>query len=80
MAEHSTYRQATDASDLIDEILSVLTYEEPHGTPAAHIARALSWSPAEEVVQDALEELVRRGDLDRRGIGRGAVYTLGAGV
>jgi len=32
------------------------------------------------VVQDALEELVRRDVLDRRGIGRGAIYALGAGA
>jgi len=27
-----------------------------------------------------MKELVRRGDLDRRGIGLGAVYTLSAGA
>ncbi len=80
MAERSNHRQATDTADCSGEILSVLTYEEPYGAPAAHSARALSWSPDEDVVQEVLEELVMRGDVDRRGIGRGAVYTLGAGA
>jgi len=80
MAERSNHMQAPDAADVIGEILSVLTSEEPHGASAAHIARALSGGPDEDVVQEVLEELVMRGAVDRRGIGRGAVYTRGAGA
>jgi len=80
MAERSTHMQATDAADAIGEILSVLTSEEPDGAPVAHIARALRWGLDEAVVQEVLEELVLRGDVDRRGIGRGAIYTRGAGA
>ncbi len=80
MAARSNHRLAPDTADFIGEILSVLTYEEPYGAPAAHIARAVSWGLDEAVVQEVLEELVMRGDVDRRGIGRGAIYTLGVGV
>ncbi len=80
MAEHSNPASATDASSTTEEILAVIAAEEPHGATADQIARTIGLGVTGEVVQDELEELVMRGDLDRRGIGVGAVYTLAAGI
>jgi len=44
------------------------------------VARAIGLGLDGAVVQDALEEPVTRGRLDRRGLGLGAVYTLSATV
>lgn len=72
MNEHT---QATGASTTTDEILAVLAAEEPHGATADHVARALGLGITGTAVEAELEELVGRGLLDRRGLGRGAVYT-----
>ncbi len=76
MAEHPDHTPATDTSSSTDEILAVIAAEEPHGTTADQVARALSLGLNGEVVQSLLEELVAQGLLDRRGLGNGAVYTL----
>jgi len=60
------------------EILAAIAAEEPHGATADQIARAIGLGLTGEVVQAELEELVARGDVDRRGLGVGAVYTRGA--
>jgi len=78
MAEHPDHTTTTGAASMTDDILSVLTAEEPHGATADQIARVIGLGLTGEVVQDELEELVMRGILDRRGIGLGAVYTLAA--
>ncbi len=59
-----------------DEILAAIAAEEPHGATADQVARTISLD--HEMVQAELEEMVAHGDLDRRGIGGGAVYTLNA--
>ncbi len=61
-----------------EEILAAIAAEEPHGATADHIARTIGLGLDGETVQAELEELVARGLLDRRGLGRGAVYTLAA--
>jgi len=73
MHEHTP---PTGASTTTGEILAALAAEEPHGTTADHVARALGLGLDGETVQAELEELVGRGLLDRRGLGHGAVYTL----
>ncbi len=68
------------ASSTTEEILAAIAAEEPHGATADQIARTLGLGINVEPVQDELEEMVRRGEVDRRGIGLGAVYTLAAGM
>jgi len=60
-----------------DEILAVIAAKEPHGATADQVARTIGLGLDGEAAQADLEELVTYGDLDRRGIGAGAVYTLG---
>jgi len=78
MAEHPDHTPTTDAASPLDELLAVLAAEEPHGATADQVARTSGRGLDGETVQGALEDLVRRGVLDRRGIGLGAVYTLSA--
>ncbi len=80
MAEHPDHTTTTGAANVTDEILTVIAAEEPHGATADQIARTLGLGITVEPVQDELEEMVRRGEVDRRGIGLGAVYTLAAGM
>jgi len=76
MAEHTDPTPATGVPTTTMEILAALTAEEPRGATADQVARTIGLGLDGAVVQDALEELVTRGLLDRRGLGRGAVYTL----
>ncbi len=78
MAEHTDLTSATDAPTTTTEILAVIAAEEPHGATADQVARIIGLGLDGTVVQDAMEELVARGLLDRRGLGLGAVYTLSA--
>ncbi len=78
MAEHTNPTPATGVPTTTMEILAAIAAEEPHGATADQVARAIGLVLDGAVVQDALEELVTRGLLDRRGLGRGAVYTLHA--
>jgi len=80
MAEHTDPTPATGVPTTTMEILAALTAEEPHGAPADQVARAIGLVLDGAVVQDALEELVTRGLLDRRGLGLGAIYTLSTTV
>jgi predicted ArsR family transcriptional regulator len=57
------------------EILTVIAAEEPPGATADQVARALGLGLDGDTVQGELEELVARGLLDWRGLGRGALYT-----
>jgi len=77
MAEHPDHT-TTGAARMTDDILAVIAAEESYGATADQIARAIGPGVTVEPVQDEMEELVRRGDLDRRGIGVGAIYTLAA--
>jgi len=74
MAEHTDPTPATGAPTMTTEILAALTAEEPHGATADQVARTIGLGLDGAVVQDALEELVTRGLLDRRGLGRGTIY------
>jgi len=76
MAEHTNPTPASGVPTTTTEILAAITAEEPHGATADQVARTIGLGLDEAVVQDALEELVTHGLLDRRGLGRGAVYTL----
>jgi len=80
LTEHTDPTQTTDALTTTTEILAALTVEEPHGATADQVARTIGLGLDGAVVQDALEELVTHGLLDRRGLGLGAVYTLSATV
>ncbi len=57
------------------EILSVIMAEEPHGATADQVARAIGLGLDGDTVQGELEEMVACGLLDRRGLGRCALYT-----
>ena len=61
-----------------DEILAVITSEEPHGATADQVARTIGLGLDETLIRDTLEELVDCGLLNQFGIGHGAVYTLNA--
>ena len=80
MAEHPDHTTTIGAARMTDDILAVIAAEEPHGATADQIARAIGLGVTVEPVQDELEEMVRRGEVDRRGIGLGAVYTLAVGM
>ncbi len=56
------------------EILMVIRAEEPHGSTAAQVARAIGLGLGGDTVQGAMEELVASGLLDRRRLGRDALY------
>ncbi len=58
------------------EILTVIAAEEPPGATTDQAARALGLGRDGDTVQGELEELVAHGLLDRRGLGRGTLYTL----
>ncbi len=57
------------------EILTVILTEEPDGATADQVARALGLGLDGDMVQSELEEMVAHGLFDRRGLGRGALYT-----
>ncbi len=80
MAGHPDPTRATGGSSTdgttTDEILAVITAEEPHGATADVVARAVGLGLNGEVIQSLLEEMVAQGLLDRRGLGHGAIYTL----
>lgn len=78
MAEHTDPAPATGAPTATTEILAAITAEEPHGATADQVTRTIGLGLDGTAVQDALEELIARGLLDRRGLGFGAIYTLSA--
>jgi len=80
MNEHTHHAPLAGASSTTEEVLAIIVSEEPHGVTANHVARALGLGLDGETMQAALEELVARGLLDRRGLGLGlgAIYTLTA--
>ncbi len=80
IAEHTDPVPTTGAPTTTTEILAALAAEEPHGATADQVARAIGLGLDGAVVQGEMEELVARGLLDRRGLGRGGVYTLSATV
>lgn len=75
MAEHMDPTPATGAPTATTEILAAITAEEPHGATADQVARTIGLGLDGDTVQGELEELIVRGLLDRRGLGRGALYT-----
>ncbi len=62
------------AASTTTEILMVIMADEPHGATADQVARALGLGLDGATVQSEIEELVGSGLLDRRGLGRGALY------
>ena len=80
MGEQPYPLHATGASSLVNEILVGLAAQDPRGATAGQIVRTLGRDHDPAQVQDALDELVEWGVVDRRGIGVGAVYTLNAPV
>jgi len=75
LAEHTDPTTATGAPTTTTEVLAAIAAEEPHGATADQVAHTIGLGLDGVVVQDALEELVTRGLLDRRELGRGTVYT-----
>lgn len=59
-------------------IVATLAHGDPLGHTTDELADALSIPTAGDALQMHLEELVHAGVLDRRGIGRGAIYALAA--
>jgi hypothetical protein len=76
MAERTSPFTSIGTLSASREILAVIAAEEPYGATPDHVARTLQLGFDGAVVQGELEDLVLRGALDRRGISRGAVYTL----
>jgi len=62
------------ATSTAAEILTVIVAEEPGGFTTDQVARALGLGLDGATVQSEIEELVGSGLLDRRGLGRGALY------
>lgn len=73
-------RQTTDKESLVDAVTSVLSTGDTLGCTADEIAMALRLPIDGAALQHDLEDMVERGILDRRGVGRGALYTLTAPV
>lgn len=67
---------ATGLRGIEDVIASVLSAGDKSGRTTDDIAGALNRADEGAALQVQLEALVRRGILDRRGIGHGALYTL----
>jgi len=57
-------------------VVGVVAHLDSSGGTADEIAQSLNASMGGVGLQGDLEMLVRRGILDRRGIGRGALYSL----
>ena len=72
---HTAGKSSTDDT-ATDEILAVVTAEEPRGATADQITIAIGLGFDGTLIRDTLEELVDRGLLNQFGIGHGAVYTL----
>jgi len=72
---HTTGESSTDDT-ATDEILAVVTAEEPRGATADQITIAIGLGFDGTLIRDTLEELVDCGLLNQFGIGHGAVYTL----
>ncbi len=72
---HTTVESSADATTT-DEILAVVTAEEPRGATADQITIAIGLGFDGTLIRDTLEELVDCGLLNQFGIGHGAVYTL----
>lgn len=72
--------QRTDKADLAQAVAAVLSAGDALGCTTDEIAGALNLPYDGAALQQDLEEMVYEGILDRRGIGRGALYTLIAPV
>lgn len=57
-------------------VASVLSVGDPLGYTADEMVDALHLAIDSATLQQELEDMVASGVLDRRGIGRGALYTL----
>ena len=71
----NTWRMANGTS-LEDSVAYVLSTGDTLGYTADEIADALGLPIDGTALQSDLEDMVYRGILDRRGIGRGTLYTL----
>lgn len=72
--------QTTDKAGLAQAVAVVLSAGDALGCTTDEIAHALNLPKDGAALQQDLEEMVYEGILDRRGIGRGALYTLIAPV
>lgn len=68
--------QAMGVASIMSAVRSVLSSDGARGRTADDIAAALNLPADGAALQVQLEALVRRGVLVRRGISRGALYTL----
>jgi len=64
--------------DIAAAVTAFLTDGDPRGCSPDEIVAALDLSIAATALQRDLERLVARDTLTRRGLGRGALYTLRA--
>ena len=70
--------QPWNGGSLIDAVVSILSSGDAMGSSADEIAQSLNWPIDGDALQVELEDLVACGVLDRRGVGRGALYALAA--
>ena len=76
MATRLGQRSGSRTLDVTDIVVGAVATLDPAGATADEIAQVLSNSLDGAGLQPKLEMLVGSGVLDRRGIGRGALYTL----
>jgi len=76
MATRLGQRSSSKTLDVTDVVVGAVATLDPAGGTADEIAQVLSGSLDGAGLQPKLEMLVGSGVLDRRGIGRGALYTL----
>lgn len=72
--------QMMDKTDFAQAVAAVLSAGDVLGCTTDEIADALHLPKDGAALQQELEEMVYEGILDRRGVGRGALYTLIAPV
>lgn len=68
--------QTKGGSHLREMIASILSAGDPLGCTADEIADELHMPLDGMATQHMMEDMVMEGVLDRRGVGRGALYTL----
>ncbi len=71
MSDHIDPTPTSSPLGVVDEILAVVTAEEPRGATADQITIAIGLGFDGTLIRDTLEELVDRGLLNQFGIGHG---------
>lgn len=74
MAANAT--KAQGGSITAETVISVMSAGDAAGYTADDLAATLGLPGDGALLQHELEDMVRQGLLDRRGLGRGALYTL----